>query len=176
MTSIILPPSIKTRLEIQRKFIHQKDNRNQEGVHNKHTWKHLLSVRKSPLVFVFSDSSHWSFPCFLPLPLTTSLSALDNTKISYIFLPLSRIYISLSKRDPPNLLEKIPLLSSFFKSTFLSYFLPFYNRFSHGNNICAILLKTKSHFFKKILLILHPNRWQPISSYPKAKKYDLESL
>ena len=124
MTSFILPPSIQTRLKIQRKFIHQKDNRNQEGVYSKHTWKHFLSVRKSPLVFVFSDFSHWSFPCFLPLPLTTSLSALDNTRISSSF-PLSRIYISLSKRDPPNLLAKIPLLSSFLKSTFLSYFLPF---------------------------------------------------
>ena len=76
MTSVILPPSIQTRLKIQRKFIHQKDNRNQEGVYSKHTWKHFISVRKSPLVFVFSDFSHWSFLCFLPLPLKTSLSLL----------------------------------------------------------------------------------------------------
>ena len=76
MTSVILPPSIQTRLKIQRKFIHQKDNRNQGGVYSKHTWKHFLPVRKSPLAFVFSDFSYWSLPCFLPLPLKTSLSAL----------------------------------------------------------------------------------------------------
>ena len=55
MTSVILSPSIQTRLKIQRKSVHQKDNRNQEGVYNKHTWKHFIPVRKSPLVFVFSD-------------------------------------------------------------------------------------------------------------------------
>ena len=55
MTSVILSPSIRMRLKIQRKFIHQKDNRNQEGVYSKHTWKHFLPVRKSPLVFVFPD-------------------------------------------------------------------------------------------------------------------------
>ena len=106
MTSIILPPSIQTRLIIQRKFIHQKDNWNQEGVYSKHTWKHFLSVRKSPLVFVFSDFSHWSFPCFLPLPLTTSLSALDNQKNPPNLLASSLTYrYQSSPRTPPNLLE-----------------------------------------------------------------------
>ena len=96
MTSVILSLSIRTRLKIQRKFIHQKDNRNQEGVYSKHTWKHFLLVRKSPLVFVFPDFSHWYFSCFLPLPLKTSLSTLLTIKESSpFFFPLSRISISL---------------------------------------------------------------------------------
>ena len=59
---------------------------------------------------------------------------------------LSRIYVSLPKRTPQICWRKIPSFLPFLIS-FLSYFLPFYNRFSHGNNICAILLKTKSPIF-----------------------------
>ena len=117
MTSVILPPSIQTRLRIQQKFIHQKDNRNQEGVYSKHTWKHFLSVRKSPLVFVFSDFSHWSFLCFLPLPLTTSLSALDHQRIlqKIHFFFLSHVYISVfPQRTPQICSRKIPFFSFLF--------------------------------------------------------------
>ena len=169
MTSVILSPSIRTRLKFQRKFIHQKDNRNQEGVYSKHTWKHFLPMRKSPLVFVFQDFSHWSFPCFLLLPLKTSLSALLTIKESSYFFFLPPVYLStFPPKNSPNLLEENLLLSSFFKPTFLSYFLPFSNRFPHRNNICAILLKNKIFFLKKkILLILLPNRWWPISSCKK---------
>ena len=103
-------------------------------------------------------------------------SALDNLRNLFFPFLLSHIYTSLPKRDPPNPLEENPLISSFLKSNFLSYFLPFYNPFPHRNNICAILLKNKNYFFFKILLTLLPNRWRPVSSCPKAKKYDLKNL
>ena len=74
-------------------------------------------------------------------------SALDNPRILFFPFLLSHIYTRLPKRDLPNPLEENPLISSFLKSTFLSYFLPFYNTFPHRNNICAILLKNKIFFF-----------------------------
>ena len=58
-----------------------------------------------------------------------------------LHLFLSHIYISTSLKEPPKSAEG--------KSTFLSYFLPFCNRFPHGNNIRAILLKTQSPLFSK---------------------------
>ena len=103
MTSVILPPSIQTRLKIQRKFIHQKDNRNQGGVYSKHTWKHFLSVRKSPLVFFLLPSS--SLENFSLCP--------HNPKNPSVFLPFSRIYISLPKEPPKSTGGKSPPLFLF---------------------------------------------------------------
>ena len=57
-----------------------------------------------------------------------------------IFSSLTYIYQPPSK-NPPNLLEENPL--SF------HIFFPFCNRFPHGNNIRAILLKTQSPLFSK---------------------------
>ena len=61
---------------------------------------------------------------------------------------LSRIYVSLPKRTPQICWRKIPSFLPFLIS-FLSYFLPFYNRFSHGNNILCCPSKNKiSSFFQ----------------------------
>ena len=107
MTSVILPPSIQTRLKIQRKFIHnKKDNRNQEGVYSKHTWKHFLPVRKSPLVlysqifptglFVLPSSSSEN------LSLSSSLSA---SFLTYIYQPSQkRPSKSTEGKSPPSFL------------------------------------------------------------------------
>ena len=109
MTSVILPPSIQTRLKIQRKFIHnKKDNRKQEGVYSKHTWKHFLLVRKSPLVLYSQIFPTGLFLYFLPLPLKTSLSLPPSSQH-----PFSRISSAFPKRDLPNLLKENPFLPSF---------------------------------------------------------------
>ena len=150
MTSVILPPSIQTRLKIQRKFIHQKDNRNQEGVYSKHTWKHFLPVRKSPLVFFLLPSS--SLENFSLCP--------HNPNNPSVFLPLSRIYINLPPKNPPNLLEENP----FFLFPFYAMHAFLFTTDSLMEIICVILLKKQNLLFFKSLLVLFPNRWRPISS------------
>ena len=90
------------------------------------------------------NRSFFAPPLFLKIPP-------KKTHESYFF--------SFPSRSPFFFLEE--------KSLFLSYFLPLCNRFPHGNNIRAILLKTQSPLFK-ILLIFLPNKWRP--PFPHAQK------
>ena len=155
MTSVTLPSSIQTRLKIQQKFIHQKENRNQEGVYRKHAWKHFLLVRKSPLVFVSSDFStslfraSFLFPSrLLSLPFTILESPKKNSPPPFFFL--SHIYISAFPKETFQICwRKIPSFLHFLNLLSFLILFPFYNRFPHRNNICVILLKNKISFFSK---------------------------
>ena len=113
----------------------EKSNMSQNTQSNqKHTWT------KSAAIVPLPPSC-----AFLPLIIPKKIFS----KNPLLFLSLSRIYISLSKRDPPNLLEKkIPSFLPFLNLLSFLIFFPFYNRFPHRNNIRAILLKTKSPFFQ----------------------------
>ena len=104
---------------------------------------------------MFQNGSPISLSGLLPLPqkkLRVSLSFKKYcllyvnfcSKRKKIFLPKKKVLLclrSLSSKNKNSLIQKKEI-------SFLSYFLPFYNRFSHGNNICAILLKTKYHLFQ----------------------------
>ena len=121
MTSVTLPSSIQTRLKIQQKFIHQKENRNQEGVYRKHAWKHFLLVRKSPLVFVSSDFSTGLFRASFLFPsrlLSLPFTILESPKkilplpfssfLTYIYQPFQkRPSKSTGEKSPPFFLFKI---------------------------------------------------------------------
>ena len=100
-------------------------------------------------------------------PLLCAFSPNKSKNLFPYFHPFSRIYINLPKEPPKSARGKSPLFFFFVflykdnkkislqknfsdpkrKSTFPSFFF-FCNRFPHGNNICAILLKTKSPLFQ----------------------------
>ena len=108
MTSVILPPSIQTRLKIQRKFIHnKKDNQNQEGVYSKHTWKHFLPVKKSPLV-LYSQIFPTGLFCasfLFPWKLLSLPSLPSASFLTYIYQPSQkRPSKSTEGKSPPSFL------------------------------------------------------------------------
>ena len=106
-----------------------------------HQEQNRMKHRKQLKTHLGSLDCNWSFPASSVLFLQTIPQCVLLQKESplTIFSSLTYIYQTPSK-NPPNLLEENP--------TFLSYFLPFCNRFPHGNNIRAILLKTKSPLFQ----------------------------
>ena len=116
----------------------------------KHTWMNLATLAHFPLLCAFPQD----YLPKKPIP--------KNSSLTYIYQPSQRtpqicwrripsfffllcLSTKIIKKSPS---KKKPSLIQKKKSTFLSYFLPFCNRFPHGNNIRAILLKTKSPFFQ----------------------------
>ena len=134
----------------------EKSNMGQNTQSNqKHTWTKSAAIAPLP-----------PSCAFLPLTIKESPKKFPP----HLFF-LSHVYISAFPKETLQICwRKIPSFLPFLNLLSFLIFFPFYNRFSHKNNICAILLKKQNLFFFKILLILLPNRWWPISSCSKKPR------
>ena len=111
----------------------EKSNMGQNTQSNqKHTWIKSAAIAPLPPSCAF-------------LPLT-----IKESPKKFLFSFLSHVYISsLPKETLQIYWRKIPSFLPFLNLLSFLIFFPFYNRFPHRNNICAILLKNKISFFSK---------------------------